>query len=179
VTTSKRTLTADRRELAANWHPYALSLVRRLRRRYPEVPADDLVAAAIDGLMIAAAEFDPSRGVPFAGYAALIVWQRGSEAARRWFRRLSTMSLSAFVNNEGESWEPADSSLGDPAQSAADHELVAHICRSLPAREAEALWLLYAEDRTLAEVGQRFGASRQCVARLERRAVLAARRATK
>jgi RNA polymerase sigma factor (sigma-70 family) len=175
MTTSNRTLTPDRRDLASDWFGYAVSLVRRLRRRFPEVPTEEFVSAAVDGLMVAAAKWDPARGVPFGPYLAFVVLRRGLRTVENYYRRSSAVPLSVTANEEGEPIEPVDYRTGDPARMAAGYDLTAHVCRALPAREAEVLWLLYAEERTQAEVGERFGVTRQRVAQLQRQALRTAR----
>jgi RNA polymerase sigma factor (sigma-70 family) len=154
-------LDAAQRELAAAYFRYALSLVRELRARYGDVPADELVSAATAALVYAAARFDPARGVHFAFYLRRGVGQRVAAAVRAWRGRRYVASLSAAGDADGAALEPVDYRTPDPARQAAAYDLAAHVCRGLPPRQAEALWLLHAEGWSQEDIGDRLGVSRQ------------------
>ena len=56
-------------ELVASIMPMTEHVARRVRRRFPEVPFADLVSIGQEAAVDAVLQFDPSRGVPFEGFA--------------------------------------------------------------------------------------------------------------
>jgi RNA polymerase sigma-B factor len=56
-----------RRRLVAHYLPYARQLARRLHRSGE--PLEDLEQVATEGLLLAIERFDPTRGLPFLGFA--------------------------------------------------------------------------------------------------------------
>jgi RNA polymerase sigma factor (sigma-70 family) len=151
--------------LAPLAHQLAWKFARYAAR---DVPAEELVAEALLALTNAAGQFDESRGVPFAAFAALairrrliyfvITWRRG-----RWLRSLPDRLPDA-------EWDVAD-----PGAGAAAREMCERVRRILPARWYVALRLYHAEGHTMEEIGARFGISRERVRQLVRKATLLAR----
>ncbi|MFP6901733.1 MAG: sigma-70 family RNA polymerase sigma factor, partial [Opitutales bacterium] len=62
----------ERDQVIENYLPLAKSIVSRMRCHFPStVETDDLYGIAVQGLVMAANNFDPSKGRSFGGYAGL------------------------------------------------------------------------------------------------------------
>lgn len=64
---ARRRTSSARRHLVAHYLPHARRLARRLHRSGE--PLEDLEQVAAEGLLLAIERFDPSRGLPFLGFA--------------------------------------------------------------------------------------------------------------
>jgi RNA polymerase sigma factor for flagellar operon FliA len=166
-----------------------LPVCRRIARTTKVLPtaargAEDLEAAGVVGLIQAVDRYDPSRGIPFEGYAALRV--RGAILDE--VRRLDELSRDArrvardeeqrgavsleFLQERGE--------MGDPAEIAEVDARVVHddlrddVERALaiiPARERSILASYYGDGLTLATIGRGLGISEARVSQLHTRAI--------
>jgi RNA polymerase sigma-B factor len=67
VAYARRRVARERRHLVGHYLPHARRLARRLHRSGE--PLDDLEQVAAEGLLLAIDRFDPSRGLPFLGFA--------------------------------------------------------------------------------------------------------------
>ncbi len=98
----------------------ASSIARRILRQTaaPAGLLPDLESAAFEGLFDAARRFEPSRGVPFIGYAAIRV--RG--AVTDWLRREGALSRRTYARLTGleGAWRVADAVPHDDAGTARD-----------------------------------------------------------
>jgi RNA polymerase sigma factor for flagellar operon FliA len=82
-------LTPRQRELVASNKGLAEKISHDYLQRAPGLEIDEVVAVAYQGLIDAALRFDPSRGVPFGGFARQIIhfaiqmWQRDEDYLQR------------------------------------------------------------------------------------------------
>jgi predicted transcriptional regulator len=99
---------SQRDALIAEHIDWARRLAEREARKLPrQFTADDLTGPAEAALLDAAAEYDPSRGVPFRAYAVRLIRWRCLDAVRRkeYFER--TLSSLSAVQTVDESELPA------------------------------------------------------------------------
>ena len=146
--------------------------------------SEDLEAAGAIGLIQAVDRFDPERGIPFEGYAALRV--RGAVLDE--VRRLDELSRSARLRASDDDRGVATSleflqergELGDPAQAAEVDERAAHdglrddverALAAIPVRERSILASYYTDGLTLAAIGRHLGVSEARVSQLHTRAI--------
>jgi RNA polymerase sigma-B factor len=103
----------DRRRLVERYHRHACTLARRFYRNWE--PLDDLEQVALEGLLLAIERFDPSRGMPFLGYAnptiigSLKRYYRDTGWAVRVPRRVHELSKPLR-----DAWEFLGQDLGRP-----------------------------------------------------------------
>lgn len=146
--------------------------------------SEDLEAAGIVGLIQAVDRFDPARGIPFEGYAALRV--RGAMLDE--VRRLDDLSRTARVHARDDGHHGAVSleflqergELGDPTEIAevdvrteSDglRDDVERALATIPVRERSILASYYNDGLTLAAIGRRLGVSEARVSQLHTRAI--------
>lgn len=166
-----------------------LPLCRRIARATRVLPTparglEDLEAAAVVGLIQAVDRFDPSRGIPFEGYAALRVRGAILDEVRRLddltrdARRLAredeqggAVSLEC-LQERGELGDPTEIAEVD-ARAARDglRDDVERALAAIPARERAILASYYGEGLTLATIGRRLGVSEARVSQLHTRAI--------
>lgn len=165
----------------------AKAIARRLAGRW--APVDELVSEALVALAVALDRFDPDRGIPFEGFAAMCVRRRLTAVVGQWKRRhhLAAVGRGRHAwegDRDGNGDKPGDSlaaladpRAADPGDLAAGRELWERIRPHLTAAQFDVLHAR-AHGRTLLEIGRdRNGVTRQRVAQIERRAVQRARKA--
>lgn len=139
-------------------------------------PADyeDLVQAGLVGLLAAARAFDPSRGVPFGGFAALVIRRAVHEEAERkaaWFGRAFPWGEGEGGGDRGESREEhAEGEHREEAKREAGLA-VARLLATLAPELAEAVRLCDLEGLTHAEAAAKLGCSRSTVQHRRRNAL--------
>jgi RNA polymerase sigma factor (sigma-70 family) len=175
-----------------------LRLVVAVARRYEGHGLDllDLVQEGNLGLMAAAERFDPRRGARFATFARIWIRQavcRALSAHSRVVRvplRLAasqefrsgerrTLSLAEPAGRDGRALEELldDRGAGDPAQADArdDASVVQKACASLPGRRRRVVEMRFGLDgrgeRTLLQVADELGISRERARRLQERSL--------
>jgi RNA polymerase sigma factor FliA len=146
--------------------------------------AEDLEAAGVIGLIQAVDRFDPSRGIPFEGYAALRVrgavldevrrlddLSRGARLRAREDEHRGAVSLDV-LQERGEMGEPAEIAEVD-ARAAHDglRDDVERALAAIPVRERAILASYYSDGLTLATIGRRLGISEARVSQLHSRAI--------
>lgn len=163
-----RPMDADRRGLAESCFPLALAVAARFARRWRG--GDEYFDAATDGLLAAAARYDPARGVPWPAYAK--IWIDGYCRARR--RRLAMKPLpplpllSRAEAVAGLRGGPTADDVPAPAIPPAPEipdlpGFLAALAGAIQSDVPRAVFLAWAESgagRTLAELGHQFGFTR-------------------
>ncbi len=166
-----------------------LPLCRRIAHATRVLPtaalgAEDLEAAGAVGLIQAIDRFDPERGIPFEGYAALRV--RGAVLDE--VRRLDDLSRTARGRARDDEHRVAMSleclqergGVGDPSQPAEVDERAAHdglrddverALAAIPVRERSILASYYSDRLSLAAIGRHLGVSEARVSQLHTRAI--------
>jgi RNA polymerase sigma factor (sigma-70 family) len=153
------------RQLAeSNW-PYArhfaAAFARRTRR---DLPADELVAEAGVALCYAAGKFDPAAGVPFPAYLTLVLkhWLIQVARARRRRAAFPVVSLAAFAGEDGRR-DPTVGREPDPGEAVAANNAAERVRPHLTARSFRVLLAYYGHGRTLQEIGDVEGVTRERV----------------
>ena len=157
-------LSLDAQRLVEQWRFLPRRVYRKLSHRSDVrlLGPDDAEGAGIEGLCLAAAKFDPARGVAFTTFAFILVAQAITAAARAWARR-SVVSLD-IPNADGEtiaSEIPAPQGL-DVGDAIDARDAVA----TLPDRERRIIAQRNG-GRTLREVGAEIGLSRERIRQIE------------
>ncbi len=145
--------------------------------------ADDIRSAALEGLVKAARDFDPTRGAPFLGYAhhritgAVLDFLRAQDHMSRDYRDkakkgeiepapapVSLDCLMADVGFGDRAPDPNAVDSLDEAERGQVVDILESAAVQLPARLRTVLRLRYADDRTLGEIGAELGVteSRGC-----------------
>lgn len=149
-------------------------------RRYNAPDPEEVEAAALLGLVVAAQKHDPARGA-FSSLAVVVCRQEAMREVRRQ-RKHDDRETSLFVQGEnGEDLERADLPHVDPegGDGVMTGQLRAAL-GALPARERavlEAHYGLTGEPVSLAEAAELVGCSRPWAAVLEKRALAKLRKA--
>jgi RNA polymerase sigma factor for flagellar operon FliA len=166
-----------------------LPLCRRIALATKVLPtaalgSEDLEAAGVVGLIQAVDRFDPERGIPFEGYAALRV--RGAVLDE--VRRLDDLSRTARGRARADEHHVAMSldsleergEMGGPTQAAEVDERAAQAglrddveraLAAIPVRERSILASYYRDGLSLAAIGRRLGVSEARVCQLHGRAI--------
>jgi RNA polymerase sigma factor (sigma-70 family) len=172
----RRRLTREQQLLAEAHLPIACRLAWVRRRRLREmVPGDDLVSESFVGLVYAASIFDPSKGVPFAAYATMVIKHRLCQYITRWLRRDRAVTTLSALDPTGE-LDAGDGAhlVADPApmpdKQAADRELVGRVKELVP-HSFDLLWDRFAVGRTMEELGDDCGITRQAIRHREKKAI--------
>jgi len=181
----------ERDELILSWLRLATKIANRhilAARGARQAHADDIRAAALEGLVRAAHGYDPSRGVPFASYArrrvdgAVLDWLREndhlSRAERRRAREDGVEPREHPIRLDDDSSADLHEVLAnpraeDPEEAAARRRAVAAVERAalaLPPRSQEILRLYYSEDLTQDQIAHRFGVVETRICQLMRAA---------
>jgi RNA polymerase sigma factor (sigma-70 family) len=154
----------------------------QFRRCGRKVPLDELAGEARLALVYAAGLFDEGRGVPFGAYVTMVVRHWLVQAVTRWRRRgrldhvCFTELSSPDAADERSPFDPPCPRGQNPAQEAADREVVDRVRRSMPPRWFALLRLYFVEEHTLEEIGVQIGVSRERVRQLLAKALRRARR---
>lgn len=154
----------DTRRLACAFH----------RRHAPDVPSDEIIAEAAAGLAYAAALFDPARGVPFAGYAKLVIHHKMMHAAACWRRWRKAGPWP--TDDDGQDMDAPAAPESDPCAQIDAAEQMARVRGALPARSYKVLRLRFTDELTLQRIGQRLGVGPERARQLEADAIEQARR---
>jgi RNA polymerase primary sigma factor len=171
-----------------------LRLVVKIAMGYQpsSLPVEDLVSEGNIGLMEAARRYDPSRGVPFASYAAFWIKKYVVAALERntaqsslplpeTATRRRIASLDSLPSEDGEARaEDPRSGPEDLALQRDLEEALRSVLYRMPAAERTMLASRFGLDgepaRTLQEVGTLLGCTRERARQIERRALERARR---
>jgi RNA polymerase sigma factor (sigma-70 family) len=151
---------------------------RRCRRT---VPLEELIGDAQLALAYAAGLFDEGKGVPFGAYATMVIRHRLVQAVTAWRRggRLDHVPFTDLAGGclpgEPLGFDPACPRTREAGQEAATRELLDRVRRTLPPRWFTLLQLYFSEERTLEEIGEQFGVSRERVRQLVAKAIARAR----
>jgi RNA polymerase sigma factor for flagellar operon FliA len=157
----------------------------------PWVRRDDLMSAGAVGLMDAASKFNPSIGVPFAGYAALRIrgailddLRRGdwmSKHKRRRVREAGENPASPFVSMDcaGENGETIGERIRDDADKLAREIIecaetkaaVRECVQRLPKRERNIVTLYYFSGLTPAQIARKYRLTRERIGQILNKAI--------
>ncbi|WP_157369768.1 sigma-70 family RNA polymerase sigma factor [Zavarzinella formosa] len=148
--------------------PLAKALAWKFARREGRrVPVDDLFAEALFGLAYANHLFDQSRGVPFKKYAIMVICHRLRHLISGWQRHDREVPLPRLPHEPETEWQPPDRE--DFQQAGRDMDaaqLWSEVRDTLSARQYEIIQLHYRSGCSLAQIGRRFGISRQRTSQL-------------
>jgi len=116
-----RALTREQQALVAEAIPMVRALAHRLRRRFPEVPLGDFVSMGHEAAVRAASTFDPSRGVPFAGFAyKRVAGAMLRDATEESFGSLHMAVRRAFAADPDAARPPAEITLDEALEDTPD-----------------------------------------------------------
>lgn len=172
TTRPARPLDSERQQWAADLFPYSLAIARRLIRRYPQVPADEIVSGATWGVAFAASKYDPDRGLTFKQFAGRVIGQRIANAIRSWLRRSTPPG-----SDDAAAVQVRDRRERNPAETVSDREQCEKVRAALPPRRWEILWRHVGEGEVLELIGGRLGVTRERTRQLEAGAKKQARQA--
>jgi RNA polymerase sporulation-specific sigma factor len=165
---SARTLPPERIELVERYAPLCKSLSKGYRRAIP-AHAEDFLSAAYLGLVIAARDFDPSRGVKFSSYA----WKCIQGYLRTEWTKLRPLGYRGTKapppTTEPLLEDSASSSRNERAAQA--REEIAELIDVLPDREAEVLRAIYQDGQSQSDVARQRGCSRAYVNKIHQSAL--------
>jgi RNA polymerase sigma factor (sigma-70 family) len=172
---------AVRAELIAGCYAFAVRSGRRFRGRWAASRRDDLVQAACLGLVLAAANYDPGRGVRFVVYAwAWVRWEVRREFARQRSAFTHRRDTPLAVIAETQRVRRILRATLPDRRPRADRLETEDVVRSLlPEREADVVLRRVGLDgpaETYREIGRRYGVSHTAAEKwfARSRAVLAA-----
>ncbi len=173
--------------LIERYVPLARALARRIRVATPLADSDDMVSAALLGLIDAVDRFEACRGVPFEAYAGLRIRGAMIDELRRVDERgrgadadekPRAVSLEGLVEEEWQAFlAVSDEALEEPYERADLNSRVENAIQALPPRQREVLARYYADSLTLREAGVRMGISEARACQLHSRAISNLRRA--
>ncbi len=176
-----------RAALIERYMPLARALARRIRVATPLADADDMVSAALLGLIDAVDRFEPGRGVPFEAYASLRIRGAIVDELRRVDERgrgadpeakPRAVSLDGLVEEEWQAFlAVSDECLDEEFDREDLRGRVQVAIEGLPPRQREVLARYYADSLTLREAGARMGISEARACQLHGRAITNLRRA--
>ena len=185
--------------LIERYAPMATAVARRMRVPTTVLAGrDDLESAALIGLIDAVDRFDPDRGIPFEGYAALRIrgavldeLRRVDDRSRDDRRRAratvaadvepeigaygQTLSLDLLLETGDHDWA-AESELDDRDDIDDLRWRVETALRCLPPRQRELLSRYYGDSLTLRESAVKMGISEARACQLHGRAIQNLRR---
>ena len=126
------------------------------------IPVDDLFSEALFGLAYAHHLFDPQRGVPFKKYAIMVICHRLRNLIAGWRRREVEVPLPRLRHEPETEWQPEDpEDYREAGRDMDADELWSEVRDTLPARQYEIVRLHYRSGCSLAQIGTRFGITRQ------------------
>lgn len=176
-----------RAALIERYMPLARALARRIRVSTPLADADDMLSAALLGLIDAVDRFEPGRGVPFEAYASLRIRGAMVDELRRVDERgrgadpetnPRAVSLDGLVEEEWQAFlAVSDEWLDEEFELEDLRGRVQIAIDNLPPRQREVLARYYADSLTLREAGVRMGISEARACQLHGRAITNLRRA--
>lgn len=176
-----------RAALIERYMPLARALARRIRVATPLADADDMLSAALIGLIDAVDRFEPGRGVPFEAYASLRIRGAMVDELRRLDERgrgadpdtsPRAISLDGLVEEEWQAFlAVSDEWLDEEFELEDLRGRVQIAIDNLPPRQREVLARYYADSLTLREAGLRMGISEARACQLHGRAITNLRRA--
>ena len=146
-----------------------IGLVRSIVSRYRNYnyPVEDLMQEGMIGLMEAEKRFDFEKGTSFATYAAFWVKKRIIDALNR--ERKESMDALSYDDNilNEEQENDGQSSAQEPEPT----EQILDIPQNIPAEEQTFLNLHYKEKRTLKDIANIMGLSRERIRQLRQKAL--------
>ena len=176
-----------RAALIERYIPLARALARRIRVATALADADDMLSAALIGLIDAVDRFEPGRGVPFEAYASLRIRGAMVDELRRVDERgrgadpetnPRAVSLDGLVEEEWQAFlAVSDEWLDEEFELEDLRGRVQIAIDNLPPRQREVLARYYADSLTLREAGVRMGISEARACQLHGRAITNLRRA--
>jgi RNA polymerase sigma factor for flagellar operon FliA len=167
---------AAREALILEHQPLVRRIARHCARMLPYwLEVDDLISAGQLGLIAAADKFDPVRGIPFAGFAYLLIRGAIIDANRRrnydWelYDRFDGGDIAAPVELAGDASENDERILQQQLRAILDSAIAA-----LDERDRLACETYLGDGRTLKELGDDLGMSESgaCLVRNKARARL-------
>lgn len=163
-------LTPQQQQLAAQWRDLAYKMALPYLRRNRHI-ADEVESAATMGLVKAAATYDPSTGNAFSTYATHCVRNEIRNTLRLerplGYRRPEDPAAVPGTVGLGEH-DPATPAVATQAE---DREIVGYVMGRMRPRLAEVLRRRHLEGKTLQEVGDEMGITKERVRQIEMQAL--------
>lgn len=160
----------DEAALAYLFSAYEGLLVKAARQRHLAPLGDDAQEAARVSFWDAVISYDPTRGVPFPGWAKAKVygdlWTLFKQARRRWNREILPGN-----DDEGAGFTARLSAPDAALERIADDDAFLALLRPLTPRAQKLLRLLYQEGLTQREAAARLGISQQAASAMQKRAL--------
>lgn len=160
----------DEAALAYLFSAYEGLLVKAARQRHLAPLGDDAQEAARVSFWDAVISYDPTRGVPFPGWAKAKVygdlWTLFKQARRRWNREILPGN-----GDEGADFTARLSAPDAALERIADDDAFLALLRPLTPRAQKLLRLLYQEGLTQREAAARLSVSQQAASAMQKRAL--------
>ena len=160
----------DEAALAYLFSAYEGLLVKAARQRHLAPLGDDAQETARVSFWDAVISYDPTRGVPFPGWAKAKVygdlWTLFKQARRRWNREILPGN-----DDEGAGFTARLSAPDAALERIADDDAFLALLRPLTPRAQKLLRLLYQEGLTQREAAARLGISQQAASAMQKRAL--------
>lgn len=160
----------DETALAYLFSAYEGLLAKAARQRHLAPLGDDAPEAARVSFWDAVISYDPTRGVPFPGWAKAKVygdlWTLFKQARRRWNREILPEN-----DDEGAGFTARLSAPDAALERIADDDAFLALLRPLTPRAQKLLRLLYQEGLTQREAAARLGVSQQAASAMQKRAL--------
>ena len=160
----------DETALAYLFSAYEGLLAKAARQRHLAPLGDDAQEAARVSFWDAVISYDPTRGVPFPGWAKAKVygdlWTLFKQARRRWNREILPEN-----DDEGAGFTARLSAPDAALERIADDDAFLALLRPLTPRAQKLLRLLYQEGLTQREAAARLGISQQAASAMQKRAL--------
>lgn len=170
---------ADRRALATRHLPLLFAMAREMSAGPDRFTTADLIGAGAVGLCVAARRFDPVRGVPFAGFAAvrirgaMVDWMRLDGPYNRGaVRRLRAGCDNVLVGLDAIADLPDHAPLAD--ERIADQEAYVRarlVIAAMEPRTRRLMDLMYVEGLDGKTAGEAIGISKPWACQLRQRAI--------
>lgn len=160
----------DEAALAYLFSAYEGLLVKAARQRHLAPLGDDAQEAARVSFWDAVISYDPTRGVPFPGWAKAKVygdlWTLFKQARRRWNREILPGN-----DDEGADFTARLSAPDASLERIFDDDAFLALLRPLTPRAQKLLRFLYQEGLTQREAAARLGVSQQAASAMQKRAL--------